>query len=356
MTDKPYVYFDISIGGKPEGRIVMNLFWEETPKTCANFHALCKGGSGNAEGTSIPLHYKGSKFHRVIQKFMIQGGDFTAGNGTGGASIYGTKFADENFKRKHDTVGLLSMANAGPNTNGSQFFITTGLTPHLDGKHVVFGKVIRGMAIVRAIEALQGDGDVPKQPCVIADCGEIAQGADFGIPKRSDGDEYEWSPSDMDPPLTEEQMISAAETIKGYGNDLVKKAEYEAAVAKYLKAVRYAKAVEKTSITAPTINDKLCACWSNCALCYINQSKFADALEVSKKILEINPKHTKAVFRCGIALMNLGEYKEAREKFILGTKLDPQDASFPKALAECDTLEKAGEEKFKKSMSKMFSS
>jgi peptidylprolyl isomerase len=211
VTNK--VFFDIDIDGKPAGRITMGLFGKKVPRTAENFRALCTGekGMGNK---GKPLHYKGSSFHRVIPNFMLQGGDFTDGNGRGGQfgrtaieltrsclscyvsismlihfgsvvlagllsgeSIYGEKFQDENFKIKHTTPGLLSMANSGKDTNGSQFFITTVATPWLDGKHVVFGKVIDGMDLVKQIEALGSQSGSTSKTITIRDSGEIAENA-----------------------------------------------------------------------------------------------------------------------------------------------------------------------------------
>mmetsp|Transcript_27978 Transcript_27978/g.55080 ORF Transcript_27978/g.55080 Transcript_27978/m.55080 type:complete len:273 (+) Transcript_27978:2-820(+) len=169
----PVVFFDILIGGNPKGRIVFELFADKTPKTAENFRCLCTGEKGVGKTTSKPLKYAGSTFHRVIRGFMLQGGDFSRHNGTGGESVYGGKFADENFKVRHSKPGLLSMANSGPNTNGSQFFITTVSTPHLDGKHVVFGQVIEGMNIVKRIEMTPVDGSTPDPPVHIGSSGQI---------------------------------------------------------------------------------------------------------------------------------------------------------------------------------------
>ena len=169
----PKAFFNIQIGGKHIGRIVFVLRTDVAPKTAMNFLALCTGEKGMGKAGK-PLHYKGSHFHRIIPQFMCQGGDFTAGDGRGGESIYGSMFADENYHLKHDTPGVLSMANAGPNTNGSQFFITTVPTPHLNGEHTVFGAVVEGMEVVRAMESVGSSNGVPSKPVVISDCGRLS--------------------------------------------------------------------------------------------------------------------------------------------------------------------------------------
>ncbi|AEE86431.1 putative peptidylprolyl isomerase [Arabidopsis thaliana] len=169
----PRVFFDMSLSGTPIGRIEMELFADTTPNTAENFRALCTGEKGMGK-LGKPLHFKGSIFHRVIPGFMCQGGDFTAKNGTGGESIYGAKFKDENFIKKHTGAGILSMANSGPNTNGSQFFICTDKTSWLDGKHVVFGQVVKGLDVVKAIEKVGSDSGKTSKVVTITDCGQLS--------------------------------------------------------------------------------------------------------------------------------------------------------------------------------------
>jgi len=241
-SQRPITYFDISIDNKPIGRIIFSLYQDLVPKTAENFRALCTGEKGLGK-SGKPLSYKASSFHRVIKGFMCQGGDFTAGNGTGGESIYGEKFEDEAFPAKHTKPFLLSMANAGPNTNGSQFFITVAPTSHLDGKHVVFGEVIKGKSLVRQIENYPTNtGDVPKSPIVISDCGELSPDDPSltEAAEASSGDPYEDYPDDEDRDIQEPAIaLEIAKAIRDIGNKLFKEGKPEEAFQKYIKSLRY---------------------------------------------------------------------------------------------------------------------
>eukprot|EP01065_Artemidia_motanka_P031828 TRINITY_DN3862_c0_g1_i1.p1 TRINITY_DN3862_c0_g1~~TRINITY_DN3862_c0_g1_i1.p1 ORF type:complete len:205 (+),score=40.06 TRINITY_DN3862_c0_g1_i1:55-615(+) len=176
LESNPKVFFDVSVDRKrQEKRIVFELFEDTVPKTAENFRCLCTGEAGTGTCGKV-LHYRGCSFHRIIEGFMCQGGDFTKGNGTGGESIYGDRFDDESFAGKagrHVGPGCLSMANAGPNTNSSQFFVTTNATPHLDGKHVVFGQIIEGFETLLAIGRVGTPSGQPRKQVVIDDCGQI---------------------------------------------------------------------------------------------------------------------------------------------------------------------------------------
>lgn len=249
VKPRSVVYLDIDVTNEGHlGRIVLELYNDLVPKTAENFRALCTGEKGLGATTGKPLHYKGSTFHRVIKKFMLQGGDFQFGNGTGGESIYGAKFEDEGFPVKHDRPGLLSMANAGPNTNGSQFFITTVETPHLDGKHVVFGKVLKGMGVVKDIENMDTQDDKPLNDVIIADCGEIARDKfeqnDYLVEDDGTEDKFPWHPEDLDGVdwyLKENfnKVLDVITKIKNAGNQFYKEKNYQKAVQKYKKSCRY---------------------------------------------------------------------------------------------------------------------
>ncbi|CAO3638400.1 unnamed protein product [Cunninghamella echinulata] len=170
----PKVFFDIAINNKPTGKLTFKLFSDTVPKTADNFRALCTGEKGMGI-SGKPLHYKGSHFHRIIPGFMAQGGDFTLGDGRGGESIYGRNFPDENFKLQHTGRGVLSMANAGPNTNGSQFFITFDQTPWLNGAHTVFGQMVEGEDTLKVMESLGSRTGATDAKITIEDCGEVKE-------------------------------------------------------------------------------------------------------------------------------------------------------------------------------------
>ncbi|KAI8374839.1 peptidyl-prolyl cis-trans isomerase D [Blakeslea trispora] len=360
----PRVYFDITIGGKPEGRIVFELFKDVVPKTAENFRALCTGEKGVGQ-SGKPLHYKGSTFHRIIKNFMIQGGDFTAGNGTGGESIYGEKFEDENFEYKHEKPFLLSMANAGPGTNGSQFFITTVPTPHLDGKHVVFGKVLKGKGVVRALEALETAQDKPLEDAVIANCGELAEGEDDGIPVHADGDNYEEFPDDHEGPKELVDIVEIAGKLKDIGNDYFKKGDHQNASKKYTKAVRYlnfkpAFDEEDPEELRVKYNAVKVPCYLNKAMCALKLGEYNACIKATTNVIQFDAKYlkktdiTKAYYRRGVAKANSKDLEGAVEDLQKASEQDPEDAGIKKELASTKTKLIAKKKKEKDVYAKMF--
>lgn len=340
------VYFDISIGNKALGRLILTLYNDIVPLTAENFRCLCTGEKGIGK-SGKPLWYKGSTFHRVIKQFMIQGGDFTAGNGTGGESIYGEKFADENFQIKHEKPFLLSMANAGPGTNGSQFFITTVPTPHLDDKHVVFGEVLSGKSIVRQIENLPTQqSDKPSKEVTITASGELPHDysiEDARVPDAT-GDSYEDFPEDAkvgDKEFTPAEIVKMATEIKEFGNAAFKAGNLQLGLDKYEKGLRYLN--EDPDLATASDDDKAAlrqlryTLNSNAALLSNKLSQFADAAKAAGYALEVagisDVERAKALFRRALANVGLKDDISAAKDLEEAKKLVPSDAAVVKELA-----------------------
>ena len=364
------VWFEISVGGVKIGKVLFELYNDIVPKTADNFRALCTGEKGMGK-QGKPLHFKGSSFHRIIKSFMIQGGDFTAGNGTGGESIYGEKFEDENFQLKHEKSFLLSMANAGPATNGSQFFVTTVPTPHLDGKHVVFGEVLAGKSVVRQVEnTAVGPNDKPEKDCVIVDCGELPEGTDIEeftkkVPD-STGDTYEEFPDDELPQGEEwkgEQIEKIATDLKNMGNAALKAGEHSVALSKYEKALRYLHEYPAPlEGDAPDLGDKLnklkIALYNNSSLLQYKLKHYADSSQSADKAMGVEgateAEKGKSLFRKGQAAKEMKSEDDAIAYLEEAQNLVPNDAGIKNELAAVKKAAADRKAKERKAYSKMF--
>ncbi|XP_071893461.1 peptidyl-prolyl cis-trans isomerase D isoform X1 [Anas platyrhynchos] len=340
------------------GRIVFELFADIVPKTAENFRALCTGEKGTGSATGKPLHYKGCPFHRIIKQFMVQGGDFSNQNGTGGESIYGEKFEDENFHYKHDKPGLLSMANAGPGTNGSQFFITTVPTSHLDGKHVVFGQVIKGMGVVKILENVEVNGENPVKLCVIAECGELKEGDDWGIvPQDGSGDAHPDFPEDSDIDLKDvDKIVAIAEDIKNIGNTFFKSQNWAMAAKKYSKSLRYVEASETVAEEAdkPKLKTIGLTCVLNIGACKLKLSDWQGAIDSCSEALKIDPANTKALYRRAQGWQGIKDLDEALADLKKAHEIAPEDKAIQTETLKIKQKIKAQKEKEKAAYAKMF--
>ncbi|KAK7215031.1 hypothetical protein V2G26_003034 [Clonostachys chloroleuca] len=343
---RPRVFFDIGLDGKELGRVTMELYSDLVPKTAENFRALCTGEKGVGK-SGKPLHYKGSIFHRVIKQFMIQGGDFTAGDGTGGESIYGAKFEDEAFPRKHEKPFLLSMANAGPNTNGSQFFITT--------------------SVVRQIENLQtGSGDKPKKEASILDCGELtgeaALAADVKQPDAL-GDPHEDFPEDCnEQPLSAKKVLEIATASKDYGTKAFKSGNLKLGLEKYEKGLRYLNEEpdleEETAETKAALTALRFSLNSNAALLSTKLEAWDDAIRFSTSALAVpglsGKEKAKALYRRGFANVRLKDEESALKDLEEAHRLVPEDSAVTNELNSVKAKANARAAKEKAAYKKFF--
>ncbi|CZT21031.1 probable peptidyl-prolyl cis-trans isomerase (cyclophilin41) [Ramularia collo-cygni] len=368
-SNRSRVWFEISIGGDALGKVVFELYDDIVPKTAKNFRALCTGEEGKGK-SGKPLHYKESTFHRVIKGFMIQGGDFTAHNGTGGESIYGEKFEDENFQIKHEKPFLLSMANAGPATNGSQFFVTTVATPHLDGKHVVFGEVVSGKSIIRQVENTPVTDDKPDKDVVIEDCGVLPATEDLAefTKKQPDatGDAYEDFPEDQksqDAEWKGTEIVAIVEDLKTMGNTAFKGGDIELGLSKYQKALRYLHEYPvPLDNDPPELGAQLSklkfSLHSNSSLLQFKLNRFEASYQSAEKAIVVegisDADKGKALFRKGAALKGSKDEEGALQCLEEAAKLVPNDAGVKNELAAVKKAAAERKLKERKAYSKAF--
>ncbi|CAK1542739.1 unnamed protein product [Leptosia nina] len=356
----PLVFLDISIDGEKAGRVVIELRKDIVPKTAENFRALCTGEKGI--GTlGKPLHYKGVRFHKAISQFMVQGGDIVNGDGSGGESIYGPTFDDENFILKHD-CGVLSMANAGrPNTNGSQFCVTSVPCPHLDGTNVVFGRVLAGGGILEEIQRT-ADECRPTVDCIIEDCGELKEGSWDVCCRDGTVDHMPEYPEDLRTELAIEDLLTGILDIKSSGNDHFGDGRHKAAARKYRKCLRYLEHASDVICQLEESRHKLydvletyrTQCYLNLGACYSRLHHYAACIQCCSEVLLVNPKNEKALYRRGQANFALKNYDAALSDLKLADKVSPNNKAVQRLLEEVKRTNKNYNDLQKRRLSKFF--
>ncbi|KAL3211954.1 hypothetical protein MRX96_008212 [Rhipicephalus microplus] len=307
MPPNPHVFLDVRIGEEFVGRIVIELFRQIQPQTAENFRALCTGEKGLGVSRA-PLHYKGCRFHKIMPKFMVQ-----------------------DLSIRHDRPGLVGMANSGPNTNGSQFYIITVPTPHLDGKHVIFGQVVKGMGVVSVLEYVRtNDQDAPVEECIIENCGEIPPGGDFGICEQDNTEDvFPPFPDDSDLDFSNiEHIMCVAEKIRQSGNRYFRKEEYVSANAKYKKALRYLNRLHEVNDLSKEQESRIASvvlpCILNSAASKLKLKRYHQALDDCDEALDLEPRHPKALFRRGQAFHGMREYDKSMVNLQQALSLSPQ--------------------------------
>ncbi|XP_037568923.1 peptidyl-prolyl cis-trans isomerase D-like isoform X1 [Dermacentor silvarum] len=360
MPPNPHVFLDVRIGEEFVGRIVIELFRQIQPQTTENFRALCTGERGVGV-SQVPLHYKGCKFHKIMPKFMVQGGDITHGDGSGGESIYGRFFPDEDLSLKHDRPGLVGMANSGPNTNGSQFYIVTVPTPHLDGKHIIFGQVVKGMGVVSVLEYVRtNESDVPAEECVIQNCGEIPPGGDFGICEQDNTEDvFPPFPDDSDLDFSNiEHIMCVAEKIRQSGNYYFRKEDYVSANAKYKKALRYLNKLHEVNELSKEQESKIASvvlpCILNSAASKLKLKRYHQALDDCDEALDLEPRHPKALFRRGQAFHGMRDYEKSMANLQQALSLSPNNKAILSEIAAVKGEMQAYKAKERKAYAKLF--
>ncbi|KAF5308316.1 hypothetical protein FQR65_LT06310 [Abscondita terminalis] len=350
-----FVYLDIVIGDEKAGRVVIELFNTIVPKTAHNFLSLCVGSKGIGS-LGKRLCYQGTQFHRVVPQFMVQGGDITKDDGTGGESIYGKEFEDENFEILHGEEGRVGMANAGPNTNNSQFYITTVPCPHLDNINVVFGQVRKGLNIIREIGDVQRNGDVPVVRCFIKKCGELKYGDSWNI-NEDDGtaDVYPPWPDDWGTTCNE-KFEEAITNIKHSGNHFFKQQNYIDSDRKYRKSLRY---IDYFLSTGKGFNSKLVqnmkvSSLLNLAAVRLKKCKYQDANLYCDQALTIDTENGKAFYRRAQARIGLKDYDKALVDLKTALKLCPNDKLIQNELHNATQMKLNYLQREKQIFSKMF--